>query len=135
MNGFTLALHDATQVDRIDNVTSFVGEDASGSFGIRAGHARMIASLVFGLARYRVDEGDWRYLALPGGLLYFHDNVLTLSTRHYVIGDDYEKMSAVLEERLRAEEETLGSLKRSVHRMEEEALRRLWRLGKPEVEL
>jgi F-type H+-transporting ATPase subunit epsilon len=56
MNTFTLKLQDATRSKEIAGVTSFVGEDSSGSFGILAGHTRMMTSLLIGLARFRVDE-------------------------------------------------------------------------------
>ena len=82
MKSFTLLLLDATRSEEIRNVTSFVGEDASGSFGILAGHARMMTSVVTGLARFRVGMDAWRYLAMPGGVLYFNDNVLSLSLIH-----------------------------------------------------
>jgi F-type H+-transporting ATPase subunit epsilon len=125
-----MQLLDATQGEVIDGVTSFVGEDGSGSFGIQAGHARIMTSLSFGLARFRKEAGAWQYLALPGALLYFEGEVLTLSTRHYVIDDDYQRISDVLQDKLLAEEEELKTLKESMHRMEEEALHRMWRLGK-----
>ncbi len=124
-----MQLQDATQAEVVHDVISFVGEDSSGSFGIQAGHARMMASLSFGLARFRTRKSDWRYLALPRALLYFHDDVLSLSTRHYVIDDDYRRINDVLREQLLAEESELRSVKESLYRMEEEALRRLWRLG------
>jgi len=104
MSGFTLRLQDATRAEEIANVTSFVGEDASGSFGILAGHARMMTSLVVGLARFRVGEDNWKYLALPGAALYFHDNILTLSTRHYLLDDDYMRISEALQQQLLEEE-------------------------------
>lgn len=129
MRTFALEVQDATHAELVTGVTSFVGQDSTGSFGIKAGHARMMASLSFGLARFRTQTSDWQYLALPGALLYFHDNTLTLSTRHYVIDDDYMRITAVLREQLVAEEGELASLKESLHRMEEEALRRMWRLG------
>ncbi len=89
MKSFTLRLQDATHSEKIVGVTSFVGEDPSGNFGILAGHARMMTSLIIGLARFRVGGGAWQYLAVPGAVLYFHDNVLTLSTRHYLRDNDY----------------------------------------------
>ena len=126
MTGFTLILQDATHAEEIDNVTSFVGEDASGSFGILAGHARMVASLIIGLARFRIGEGAWQYLALPGAVLYFHDNVLTLSTRRYLLDDDYMRISQALQQQLLTEEEALHTMKENLHHMEEEVLKRLW---------
>jgi F-type H+-transporting ATPase subunit epsilon len=130
VKSFTLRLQDATHAEEITGVTSFVGEDASGSFGILAGHARMMTSLVIGLARFRAGNQAWQYLALPGAVLYFHDNVLTLSTRRYLLDDDYMRISRVLEQQLLAEEEKLHAMKESLHHMEEEILKRLWRMGR-----
>ena len=130
MKSFTLQLHDATHSEEITGVTSFVGEDATGSFGILTGHARMITSLIIGLARFRLGEGTWQYLALPGAVLYFHDNVLTLSTRHYLMDDDYMRISQELQQQLLAEEEKLHTIKESLHHMEEEVLKRLWEMGR-----
>lgn len=129
MKSFTLRLQDATQSEKIAGVTSFVGEDASGSFGILAGHARMMASLIIGLARFRVGEEAWQYLALPGAVLYFHDNVLILSTRHYLRDNDYMRVSQALQQQLLAEEEKLHTMKKSLHHMEEEVFKRLWEMG------
>lgn len=126
MKGFTLALQDAAHTERIYNVTSFVGEDASGSFGILSGHARIMTSLVFGLARFRINKNPWRYLALPGAVLYFRNNELSLSTRHYLIDDDYERISSALQKQFVAEETELHAMKKSLHQMEEQLLKRLW---------
>lgn len=130
MKSFTLLLQDATQSEEVEGVTSFVGEDASGSFGILAGHARMMTSLIIGLARFRIGEDTWRYLALPGAVLYFHDNVLTLSTRRYLLDNDYMRISQALQQQLLTEEEKLRTIKESLHHMEEEVLQRLWEMGR-----
>ncbi|MCG6976831.1 MAG: F0F1 ATP synthase subunit epsilon [Acidiferrobacterales bacterium] len=130
MNSFTLDLNDATRAESIQGVTSFVGEDASGSFGIMAGHARTMTSLVIGLARFRVGDNDWQYLALPGAVLYFCEDVLTLSTRRYLLDDDYLRISQALQEQLLAEEQALQSMKDSLRKMEEEILKRLWTMGR-----
>ena len=130
MKSFTLRLQDATDSEEIEGVTSFVGEDASGSFGIRAGHARMMTSLVIGLASFRVGEAAWQYLALPGAVLYFRGKVLTLSTRRYLLDNDYTRISQALQQQLLAEEEKLRSIKQSLHHMEEEVLKRLWEIGR-----
>jgi F-type H+-transporting ATPase subunit epsilon len=127
---FTLALHDATRSEEIPDVTSFVGEDSSGSFGILAGHARMMTSLIIGLARFRIGEDTWKYLALPGAVLYFRDNLLTLSTRRYLLDEDYMRISQALQQQLLTEEEQLHTMKESLHRMEREVLKRLWEMGR-----
>ena len=130
MKSFNLLLLDATRSKEIQNVTSFVGEDTSGSFGILAGHARMITSLITGLSRFRVGMNAWQYLAMPGGVLYFNDDVLTISTRHYLLDNDYMRISQELQQQLLLEEEKLLTIKESLHRMEEEVFKRLWEMGR-----
>jgi F-type H+-transporting ATPase subunit epsilon len=130
MKSFALRLLDATRQQRIEHVESFVGEDRSGSFGILAGHARFLTCLVIGLARFRVAGADWTYLALPGGVLHFHDGVLTLCTRRVLMDDDYTRISEALQRQLLAEEEKLHTMKESLHQMEDAVLRRLWEMGR-----
>jgi F-type H+-transporting ATPase subunit epsilon len=130
MRTFTLHLEDAVRAERVDGVASFVGRDATGSFGILAGHARMLTVLEFGLARFRREEGPWEYLALPEAVLYFVDDDLTICTRRYLRDDDFDRISRDLDERLRVEEAELRGIKESVHRLQEELLRRLWQMGR-----
>ena len=125
MNSFVLHLESATQYERVESVTGFVGQDASGGFGILAGHARIMTLLTFGLARFQLAEGAWQYLAVPGALLYFLENQLHLSTRRYVRGDDYDAVRAALQKQLLAEERQLGEIKKSLQRLEEEMFKRL----------
>jgi F-type H+-transporting ATPase subunit epsilon len=132
MKSFVLHLQDTTRYERIDQVLSFVGQDDSGLFGILADHARMMTVLAFGLARYRTADDCWHFLAVPRALLYCVDNNLYLSTRRYIRDDDYGRISQALEEQLIAEETKLRSIKESVHRLEEEMFKRLWRLGREE---
>ena len=128
MNRFPVHLQSATQYERIDDVECFVGRDASGAFGLLARHERMMTVLGFGLARLRTADGTWHYVALPGGLAYFADGELTVSARRYVLGDDYGRVATAVDETLRAEERALRALKESVTRLEDEMVRRIWRL-------
>lgn len=130
MNSFTLSLQDATHAEEYEGVTSFVGEDTTGSFGILPNHARMMTSLVMGLTRFRIGEQHWQYIATPGALLYFRANRLVLSTRHFLIDDDYMRISTALEKQLLEEESQLHSQKQSLRKMEEEVLKRLWEVGR-----
>ena len=104
MNQFVLNLFDATHEQRITGVTSFVGEDVSGSFGIQPNHARFMTTLVFGLARFRLATEDWQYLAMPGAVVYFNNNELSISTRHFLIDTDLERISTLLAQQLITEE-------------------------------
>ena len=63
-------------------------------------------------------------------MLYFNNNVLTVSTRHYLLDDDYMRISDALQKELLAEEEKLHAIKESLHHMEEEVLKRLWEMGR-----
>jgi len=130
VNSFHLILLGAFQQQRIKGVSSFVGEDASGSFGLQAGHERFMTSLVFGLARFRCGEQPWKFLALPRALAYFVDNELFLCTRRFLMDTDYSRISSQLTDQLLADEENQRSMREHMGRMEEEVLRRLWKLGR-----
>ena len=125
---FVMHLQSATQYERLDDVAGFVGEDASGSFGLLANHERAMAVLKFGLARFRSAGADWEYLALPGAVVYFMDNALYVSTRRYIRSNDYARVMQMLQSELATEEEALRGIKESVRQLEEEVLRRLWRM-------
>ncbi len=129
MSGFVLHLQDAVHTETVAGVTAFQGRDASGSFTIWPGHVRMMTVLAFGLARFRSDNA-WEYLALPGAVLYFVSDTLYLSTRRYVRDPRLERVAEVLERQLAAEERSLGEIRQSLRKMEEEMFKRLWRLGR-----
>jgi len=133
MSGITLHLIDSRKRRTIEDVRSFVGEDDSGSFGIRPGHIRMMTVLVFGLARFRCAGAPWEYIAVPGAILNFRDNVLHLISRHYLTDTEYERISGQLLEELAAEEEQLRDIRMSFKHMEETLLKRMWELRRQGV--
>lgn len=136
MKSFTLRLHDSTQSEHIEGVVSFVGEDASGSFGILANHARMMTTLVYGLARFRTaSTAPWQYLAMPGAVLWFSDNTLSICCRHYLRDENYERISHRIGEELLAEEQELHALHESLQQMEEAMIKQMWALGQKGVHL
>jgi len=133
MSQFILNLFDATHEQRITGVTSFVSEDASGCFGIQPNHARFMTTLVFGLARFRIGTEDWQYLALPGAVIYFNSNELTVSTRHFLVDSDLERISGLLDQQLLVEEDNVRATKESLHRMEQAMLKRMLALKRKTV--
>lgn len=136
MSSFTLQLYDSRQGERFDAVSSFVGEDGSGSFAILPHHARFMTVLNFGLARFRrAGDASWHYLALPGALLYFADNTLTIACRHYLLDSDYAQITRRLSSELLVEEEQLHEVKESLWRMEQAMLKRIWELGQQGIHL
>ncbi len=135
MKTFTLHLQSATQYTPVEQVVSFVGADASGSFGILADHMRMMTALNYGMARYRLESGDWYYLAFPGGILYFVANNLYISSRRFLIDSDYQRISEELMQQLLEEEQSLQEIKNSLNQLEQEMFRRLWQMRRSGIHL
>lgn len=130
MNTFTLQLLAADRSEVIENVVSFTGEDKSGSFGLLAWHERFMTALTFGLARLSLADGRREYLGFPGGLLYFVDNELRISTRRYLRDTDVDRITQALTRELLEEEQALEQTRRKLHRLEAEMLRSLAQLGR-----
>lgn len=135
MNSFTMQVYDSQKEIRIEGVTSFVGEDESGGFGILPGHARLMTMLVLGLSRFRCGSKPWQYLAMPGAVLYFADDMLSLVCRHCLIDEDYDRISERLSEELLAEEEQLREVRQRLKNMEEALLKRMWEMRRQGVTL
>jgi F-type H+-transporting ATPase subunit epsilon len=130
MNTFTMHLFAADRYERIENVASFSGEDQSGRFGLLARHDRFMTALTFGLARLLLADGSREYLGIPGGLLYFADNELRISTRRYLRDTDLARIALALTRELLEEDQALHETRRKLHRLETEMLRRLAQLGR-----
>jgi F-type H+-transporting ATPase subunit epsilon len=126
MTGFTLHLQGTLRTQELGAVTSFVGEDESGQFGLLASHERFVTVLLPGLARYRVRDEPWTWLALPGGTLDFRGGELFISTTQYLAGPDFREMSSALRDDLLRKEQSAAALKTSVQRLETEMLKRLY---------
>ena len=127
---FQMHLQSATRYERIEAVTSFVGQDASGSFGILPGRAGFMTILSFGLARFRVGEAPWQFIACPGAVLSFGNNALCVNTRRYLMDDDYGRISGLLVGKLTEEELALKAVKDNIQQLEQELLRRLHQLNR-----
>lgn len=123
----------AGQVDLVENVVSFVGKDHSGHFGILANAEKRMSVLSFGLAKYRCQKEEamepWQYLALPGGVICFQDNRLTIATRKFVRGSHLMMVREALEKEIKEAELLTQETRRSLHRLDEEILSRLSRLN------
>ena len=125
MKTFSLELWGPTMERRFEDVVSFIGEDESGQFGIRAGRHRLIAPLVFGLARFQTADERWSYLALPGGTLYCRNNLVSISTNQFFLSESFEKVEEELHRQLESEAGAIRSVRESLSHLEEEVMRRL----------
>jgi F-type H+-transporting ATPase subunit epsilon len=111
---------------------SFVGVDNSGSFAIRANHARMMTCLKFGLSKIIYADEAVEYLALTGGVLYFVNNELFISTRKYFRSKNYDEIENAFTTTLHAEEAVAQNLRKIMKNLDEKILKRLWELGELE---
>jgi F-type H+-transporting ATPase subunit epsilon len=128
MNTFEFRLQGTTTAETFTDVVSFVGEDFSGQFGILAYHTRFITVLSYGLAWFRRQSQPQSYLALPGGVLSFNDNVLTIDTQRYYRDPDYHKMATIIESKTQLEEDNLRQFKKSLQQLDISLLKQLRRL-------
>lgn len=125
MNHFALHLHDSHGGDRFDEVVQFIAADGSGSFGILAGHARMLAVLRYGLARFVDSSGRWHYVSLPGGVMSFADNRLTLATVRYFLGAERASICRQLEDEMARLDSDVHTSRTTLTEIEHALLRRL----------
>ena len=127
---FVIDLYDDRHHTRLDQIIQFIGEDDSGWFGIKAHHQHFMTSLRTGLARLQHDDAHWEYLAFPGALLRFENNILTLVTRRFWRHDNVEHIRQVLSDNLQQEQQSSIQLRQSLAHMEENMLRRIQELQK-----
>jgi F-type H+-transporting ATPase subunit epsilon len=107
-------------------VVSFVGSDASGSFGILGGREPFATTVSWGICRLRMaDQVVWRYLALPGGVLSFASGRLHIAARRYFLDDDPERIVKTLTEQMRAEDQRTRDVHELLRDLDRELMRRL----------
>jgi F-type H+-transporting ATPase subunit epsilon len=129
MRTFSLSLLDSQGEARFEAVTQFIAADASGSFGLLAGHAAMVALLRYGLARFCDRDGRWHYVALPGGVLRFADNQLTVASARYFLGEERGAMSELLAQALARTDLEIHAARASLAEIEHALARRLAELS------
>ena len=129
MNTFAATLMDSQQTEHFPEVRQFVGADASGSFGLLANHVRLVAVLRQGLARFQDGDGRWRYLALPGGVLSFERNRLTVIAVRYFLGDRRDLIVRQLSEEMERADSDVRRSRASLDEIEQSLIRRLAELG------
>lgn len=129
MKNFALTLLDSRGSQHFDKIVQFIGADAGGSFGIMAGHIHTIAMLRYGLARFSAVNGDWHYLALPGGVLRFADNHLTVTTVRYFLGDDRDEICQLLADEMAQIDSEVHTARATLSEIERSLVRRLAELS------
>ncbi|EIC30261.1 MULTISPECIES: F0F1 ATP synthase subunit epsilon [Methylomicrobium] len=129
MKTFSLALIDTAGTTRFDTVSQFIGADAEGSFGLLADHIHTVALLRYGLARFADNRGVWRFLAMPGGVLRFADNQLTITTVRYFLGDSEDAICDSLEAAMQQTDSEVYTAKAALAKIEHSLIKRLVELS------
>lgn len=129
MKSFALHLHDSHGAEHFDDVVQFIAADGSGSFGVLAGHAHMVAVLRYGLARFVDAAGRWRYLAMPGGVLSVTDKRLTLATVRYFLGEERVGIVRQLEDEMARADSDIHTSRATLSEIEHALVRRLGELS------
>lgn len=91
-----------------DRIVSLQAADASGRFGIRAGHEDFLTVLVPCVLRFQLEAGGERYAAVDGGVLVLEGGRVAIATRDAVVADRIEQVAdaaaAMLEARREKEQ-------------------------------
>jgi len=125
VRAFAIELSSQERRERIDGVVGFVGADGSGSFGILGGREPLATTLAWGLCSLKTAGATRQYVAVPGGVLYFANDVLHLCARIYLRDGDPERIVKRLTEEMRAEEETSRDMHALLKDLDRELMRRL----------
>ncbi|MBI1395984.1 MAG: F0F1 ATP synthase subunit epsilon [Betaproteobacteria bacterium] len=128
MNTFRMRVQAGIAQTVVENVASFIGEDASGQFGILPGREPLVTVLEPGLARFRTPDAPWRYVAISAATLRFDGRDLDIATRRFLLGDDYRALSEALERQAAAEESHRTRLRSNLRQLERAMFERLWNL-------
>lgn len=129
MNTFELRLLDSQNSQTFSRVTRFIGADEEGSFAVLAGHAPLIVLLRLGLARFCDADGQWHYLALPGGVCRFAGNCLSVCTVRYFVGDKRDEICQQLSDELARTDSQVHAARLTLSQIEKSLVRRLAELS------
>lgn len=143
VDAFTLVLLDARERRDIADVRSLVAADASGQFGIHAGHAALVTVLEPGLFRWRCGApeagdatdaaGGWTYAACLGGLLHCErgpgTSRVTIVSSRFVQDDDLQALQRRLDALLDREGDLRVSARESAAALDTALVRRLQQLS------
>ncbi|KVD89636.1 ATP synthase F0F1 subunit epsilon [Burkholderia sp. ABCPW 14] len=78
-------------------IASLRAEDASGSFGIRAGHVDFVTLLRASVVRWRTVDGAMHYAALDGGVLRVTRGArIEIACREAVLGESLAELDAIV---------------------------------------
>ena len=109
-----------------DDVAALRAEDASGWFGLRPGHADLLAVLVPSVISWRGGDDVEHYVAVRGGVLTVAGGQrIEVATAQAVAGDDYDILDAALANAVEAAREEGAHARTEAIGLEASAVRAL----------
>ena len=116
-------------------IVSLRAEDASGAFGIRAGHADFVTQLAPSVVRWSGTDNVARYCAVSGGVLFVSGGTqVSIACREAIPGDDLEGLAAIVRCRHADEEEALRRARVDELRLHARAVRQILRYLRPRAD-
>ncbi len=116
-----------------DGVAMLRAEDASGSFGILAGHADFLTSLAISVVSWAGADGVRHYCAVRRGVLTVSGGTeIAIATREAVTGDDLATLEQAVLARFRADVEAERNERVESTRLHLNAIRQIMRHLRPD---
>jgi F-type H+-transporting ATPase subunit epsilon len=127
----TIATPSQVWLDGVE-VISLRAEDASGSFGIRTGHADFVTQLTSSVVRWTGQDNVPRYCAVSGGvLLVLGGATVSIACREAIMGDSLEGLEAVVRRRHADADEAARRARVDLMRLHARAVRQILRYLRP----
>ncbi|PZU64816.1 F0F1 ATP synthase subunit epsilon [Sphingobium sp.] len=121
-----LRITDPTSIVVDHDVASIRAEDASGSFGIFAGHADLVTALEISVVSWREVDGRQGFCAVRNGILTVSDGSrVDIATREAHLGDDLEELEAIVLAGYRTHIEAERSSRTASAKLRMQAIRRM----------
>ncbi|MBY0410142.1 MAG: F0F1 ATP synthase subunit epsilon [Burkholderiaceae bacterium] len=105
-------------------VTSIVVETAQGAFGLLPQRLDCVAALVPGILSFEVDGQDEQFLALDAGVLVKTGNVVLISVRRALRGDDLAGMRDAVQKEFLTLDSQEEEMRTAMNRLESGFMRR-----------
>jgi len=131
MTASALKLQISTPLDIVveaRDVASFRAADASGDFGIMAGHVDLLAVLETSVVRWRGAEAPWHFCALRGGVLTVENgDTIRIACRTAIVGDDLSKLEQQVHKYRETETDSARRARVAQTRLHAQAIRQIMR--------
>ena len=128
MRTFTCRLQALSQQWQSEGALMFIARDPSGSFALQARHETLVTCLRPGLARLRLHDESCLYIAQPGAIVVFKNNVLRLSTTQFILSEDREQLLARMEQAWQTADRGVQTTKAGYLQVEQALTRKLWEM-------